>query len=66
MHDYSPTRHTRANFSRDLIKLVRACKTAQEERDMIAKEAAELRAAFREQVKGEWKQSWCRRGEASH
>lgn len=35
--------------SRDLIKQVRQCKTAQEERDVISKEAAALRQAFKEQ-----------------
>lgn len=35
--------------SRDLIRAVRACKTAAEERDVIAKESAALREAFREQ-----------------
>ncbi|GLC40655.1 hypothetical protein PLESTB_000036100 [Pleodorina starrii] len=34
---------------RDLIKAVRACKTAAEEREVIAKESAALREAFREQ-----------------
>lgn len=34
---------------RDLIRAVRACKTAAEERDVIAKESAALREAFREQ-----------------
>ena len=58
LHKYTPARltHTPSALSlthRDLIKAVRACKTAQEERDVIAKEAAELRAAFREQVRRE-------------
>ena len=34
---------------RDLIKAVRACKTAAEEREVVAKESAALREAFREQ-----------------
>lgn len=34
---------------RELIRAVRACKTAAEERDVIAKESAALREAFREQ-----------------
>ncbi|KAI7839019.1 hypothetical protein COHA_007161 [Chlorella ohadii] len=34
---------------RDLIKQVRQCKTAAEERDVIAKESAALRQAFKEQ-----------------
>eukprot|EP00198_Chlamydomonas_reinhardtii_P006516 XP_001695852.1 gamma-adaptin [Chlamydomonas reinhardtii] len=34
---------------RDLIKQVRACKTAAEEREVIAKESAALREAFRDQ-----------------
>ena len=34
---------------RDLIRNVRQCKTAQQERDVIAKEAAALRQAFKEQ-----------------
>lgn len=34
---------------RDLIRAVRACKTAAEERSVIAKESAALRNAFREQ-----------------
>jgi hypothetical protein len=35
--------------ARDLIRAVRACKTAAEERDVIAKESAALREAFKEQ-----------------
>ena len=35
--------------NRELIRAVRACKTAAEERDVIAKESAALREAFREQ-----------------
>jgi len=38
-----------AVICRDLIRAVRACKTAAEERDVIAKESAALREAFREQ-----------------
>lgn len=34
---------------RDLIKQVRQCKTAAEERDVVAKESAALRQAFKEQ-----------------
>jgi hypothetical protein len=34
---------------RELIKAVRACKTAAEEREVVAKESAALREAFREQ-----------------
>jgi hypothetical protein len=34
---------------RDLIRAVRQAKTAQQERDVIAKEAAALRQAFKEQ-----------------
>lgn len=34
---------------RELIRAVRACKTAAEERDVVAKESAALREAFREQ-----------------
>ena len=34
---------------RALIRQVRQCKTAQQERDVIAKEAAALRQAFKEQ-----------------
>lgn len=34
---------------RDLIRSVRQCKTAQEERNVIAKEGAALRKAFKEQ-----------------
>lgn len=34
---------------KELIKAVRACKTAAEEREVIAKESAALREAFREQ-----------------
>ena len=34
---------------RDLIRAVRACKTAAEERDVIAKESAALREAFKDQ-----------------
>jgi len=37
---------------RDLIKAVRACKTAAEEREVIAKESAALREAFRDQDQG--------------
>lgn len=33
----------------DLIRSVRQCKTAQEERNVIAKESAALRKAFKEQ-----------------
>ena len=39
----------RTLLCRDLIRLVRQCKTAQEERDVIAKESAALRKAFQEQ-----------------
>lgn len=34
---------------RELIRAVRACKTAAEERSVVAKESAALRQAFREQ-----------------
>lgn len=34
---------------RDLIKQVRQCKTAAEERNVVAKESAALRQAFKEQ-----------------
>lgn len=34
---------------RDLVRKVRQCKTAAEERDVIAKESAALRQAFKEQ-----------------
>ena len=34
---------------RELIRSVRQCKTAAEERDVVAKESAALRNAFREQ-----------------
>lgn len=34
---------------RDLIRAVRACKTAAQEREVIAKESAALREAFRDQ-----------------
>ena len=37
---------------RELIRAVRACKTAAEERATIAKECALIRTAFKEQ--GEW------------
>ena len=36
----------------DLIREVRRCKTAAEERALIAKEAAAMRAEFRETVRG--------------
>lgn len=36
----------------DLIKAVRACKTAAEERALIAKESAAMRAEFRGEVRG--------------
>lgn len=46
-------RALKSNFmfltSRDLIRAVRACKTAAEERDVIAKESAALRESFRQQ-----------------
>ena len=48
----SPTcrrRHCTAAACRDLIKQVRQCKTAAEERNVIAKESAALRQAFKEQ-----------------
>jgi AP-1 complex subunit gamma-1 len=35
---------------RDLIRQVRACKTAAEERAIITKESALIRTAFREEV----------------
>lgn len=38
-----------ARCCRELIRAVRACKTAAEERDVVAKESAALREAFREQ-----------------
>ncbi len=38
----------RCRRDRELIRAVRACKTAAEERDVIAKESAALREAFRE------------------
>lgn len=37
---------------RDLIRGVRGCKTQQEERDLVAKESAELRSAFKEEQGG--------------
>lgn len=37
------------NLCRELIKRVRQCKTQQEERDVISKESAALRQAFKEQ-----------------
>ena len=37
--------------SRDLIKAVRKCRTAAEERALIAKESAAMRAEFRDQVR---------------
>ncbi len=33
---------------RELIKTVRSCKTAQEEREVIAKECAQIRTSFKE------------------
>lgn len=36
-------------LSRDLIRQVRQCKTQQEERNVISKESAALRQAFKEQ-----------------
>lgn len=43
------TRRSHSPRSRDLIKSVRQCKTAAAEREVIAKEAAALRKAFKEQ-----------------
>lgn len=42
---------------RDLIKQVRQCKTAAEERDVVAKESAALRQAFKEQD-GTYRHRW--------
>lgn len=42
-------RHPRHAPRRELIRAVRACKTAAEERDVIAKESAALREAFKDQ-----------------
>lgn len=46
---WSMRRWCRRGVRRDLIRAVRACKTAAEERDVIAKESAALREAFRTQ-----------------
>ena len=40
---------TCARFRRDLIRNVRACKTAAEERAVISKECAQIRTAFKEE-----------------
>lgn len=48
-----PLCDARSPLFRDLIRAVRSCKTAAQEREVIAKESAELREAFREQV-GFW------------
>lgn len=40
---------------RDLIRVVRSCKTAAEEREAIAKESAALREAFRDQDANEYR-----------
>jgi AP-1 complex subunit gamma-1 len=40
---------------RELIRAVRACRTAQEEQEVIAKESAALREAFRDQDLGAYR-----------
>ena len=37
------------DYNKDLIKAVRACKTAAEERSVIQKESANIRTAFKEE-----------------
>lgn len=49
LYPFSDRCHIPETFCRELIRAVRACKTAAEERDVIAKESAALREAFREQ-----------------
>lgn len=42
-------------LNRELIRAVRACKTAAEEREVIAKESAALRESFRDQDANEYR-----------